>query len=111
MAPSSIDPLYERAASFGRDVFHYIVTGTLFAVVSSVPWWSKLSEWQADDIAPIFGDAPIQIALASIALIVLFGVGHVLLALGFWMRKGWMCVFRSCSHVKNHKKVLGSAQK
>ena len=36
MAPSNIvNPLYERAASFGRDVFHYIVTGTMFGVAST----------------------------------------------------------------------------
>ena len=35
---NAIDAIYGRAASLGRDVFHYIVTGTLFAVVCSVPW-------------------------------------------------------------------------
>ena len=63
--PNLVDSLYGRTASFGRDVFHYIVTGTIFAFVASVPWWSKLNECRTDDIAPIFGSIRVQIVLCS----------------------------------------------
>ncbi len=87
MAPSNIvdslivDSLYERTASFGRHVVHYIVTGTIFAFVTSVPWWSKLDVCQTDDIALISGNVRVQIVFLFIAVIALFGVGHVLLAM------------------------------
>lgn len=80
MAPSSIlDSVYERASSFGRDVFHYMVTGTMFAIVCSVPWWSE-ARWEQ-----VRGSS--QIALLFVAATVLFGLGHVLLAIGFRIRK------------------------
>ena len=79
MAPSSIlNAVYERAASFGRDVFEYMVTGTMFAVVCSVPWWSDIP-WEE-----VRGSS--QIVLLFVAATVLFGLGHVLLAIGFWIR-------------------------
>ena len=79
MAPSSIlDSVYERAASFGRDVFHYMVTGTMFAVVCSVPWWSD-TRWEEVRESS-------QIVLLFVAATVLFGLGHVLFAIGFWIR-------------------------
>lgn len=79
MTPSSLlDSLYERAASFGRDVFHYIVTGTMFAIVCSMPWWSSIP-WEE-----VRGSS--QIAVLFVAATVLFGLGHVLLAIGFWIR-------------------------
>ena len=36
--PNALDSIYGRSASLGRDVFQYVVTGTMFVVVSSVPW-------------------------------------------------------------------------
>ena len=54
---NAIDAIYGRAASLGRDVFHYIVTGTLFAVVCSVPWWPRI-QWNC--ISPIFNVGPRQ---------------------------------------------------
>ncbi len=104
MAPSNIvDSLYERTASFGRDLFHYIVTGTMFAVVSSVPWWSKLNECRANVIAPILEDVRVQIALLFVAVIVLFGMGHVLLAIGFCLQKWWVAAFRCSQHVARYE--------
>ena len=75
---SLLESVYERAASFGRDVFQYIVTGTLFAVVGSVPWWSDIP-WEE-----VRGSG--QIIVLLVAAIVLFGLGHVLSAIGFCIR-------------------------
>ena len=98
MAPSRLlDSVYEKAASFGRDVFQYIVTGAMFAVVCSVPWWSN-EPWEE-----VRGSS--QITLLLVVATVLFGLGHVLLAIGFWIRnkiiwpdeswwdRSWNCVF------------------
>ena len=78
VSPGVVDSVYERAASFGRDVFHYVVTGTMFAIVSSVPWWSDIPWGQIRESS--------QIAVLLVAAAVLFGLGHVLLAIGFWIR-------------------------
>ena len=78
VSPSVVDSVYERAASFGRDVFHYVVTGAMFAIVSSVPWWSDIPWGQIRESS--------QIAALLVATAVLFGLGHVLLAVGFWIR-------------------------
>ena len=78
VSPTVVDSVYERAASFGRDVFHYVVTGTMFAIVTSVPWWSDALWGQIRESS--------QIAVLLVAAAVLFGLGHVLLAIGFWIR-------------------------
>ena len=79
MAPPSIlDSVYERAASVGRDVFQYMATGTMFAIVCSVPWWSDIP-WEE-----VRGSS--QIAILLVAATVLFGLGQVLLVIGFWIR-------------------------
>ena len=78
VSPGVVDSVYERAESFGRDVFHYVVTGTMFAIVSSVPWWSDIPWGQIRESS--------QIAVLLVAAAVLFGLGHVLLAIGFWIR-------------------------
>ena len=78
VSPAVVDSVYERAASFGRDVFHYVVTGTMFAIVTSVPWWSDALWGQIRESS--------QIAVLLVAAAVLFGLGHVLLAIGFWIR-------------------------
>ena len=81
MASSSIvESVYGRAVSFGRDVFQYIVTGTMFAIVCSVPWWSKYPP------GAVLESSQIALLLAA-AAIPIFGLGHVLLTIGFWIRK------------------------
>ena len=102
--PSNIiDSLYERAASFGRDVFHYIVTGTIFGVVCSVAWWPKLAECRAGDVAPIPENPRVQIALLFVTVIVLFGIGHLLLAIGFCLQRWWIAAFRCSRHVERYE--------
>ena len=102
MAASSIlDSVYERASSFGRDVFHYMVTGTMFAIVCSVPWWSE-ARWEQ-----VRGSS--QIVLLFVAATVLFGLGHVLLAIGFRIRKriiqsDWSWAFRD--EVKEYNRAI-----
>ena len=77
-SPSLLESVYERATSFGRDAFQYIVTGTLFAAVGSVPWWSDIP-WEE-----VRGSG--QIVVLLVVAIVLFGLGHVLSAIGFCIR-------------------------
>ena len=94
----AIDRIYGRAASFGRDVFHYIVTGTVFALVCSAPLWprirlesSELSKWQS-----AVTDAGVQLAALLVAAIVLFCLGHLLSCVGFWIRNKIMLPCNSC---------------
>lgn len=44
-ASDLLNSVYARATSLGRNVFQYVVTGTMFAVVSSVPWRSEIPWW------------------------------------------------------------------
>ena len=76
--PNFLDFIYGRSASLGRDVFQYVVTGTMFVVVSSVPWWSDIPWWWIREWN--------QITLLLVAAATLFAMGHVLLAIGFWIR-------------------------
>ena len=78
VSPGLVDAVYERATSFGRDIFQYILTGTMFAIVCSVPWWSDIPWKEVRESS--------QITLLLVAAIVLFGLGHVLLTIGFWIR-------------------------
>ena len=116
MAPSNVlDSVYGRAASLGRDVFQYIVTGTMFAIVCSVPWWSN-SLWKE-----IQGSS--QITFLLVVGTVLFGLGHVLLTIGFWIRNkiirpgesGWSrfqrCVFLCLAGCRVQVKEYDSAIK
>lgn len=96
--PNIVDSLYERASSFGRDVFVYIAAGTMFAVVCSVPWWWTIP-W-----ATIRESS--QFAFLLVAAVVLFGVGHVLLAIGFCSRRLWMRAFSCCPHVTKYEAAL-----
>ena len=107
VATNIVDSVYERAASLGRDVFHYVVAGTMFATVASVPWWSNISWEKIRELS--------QIPLLLVAAAVLFGLGHVLLAIGFWIRhkvtvrpetwwdRLWKSIFVKCSRC--HKQL------
>ena len=98
MASSNVlDSVYGKAASFGRDVFHYMVTGTVFVIGCSVPWWFNIPWQQIRESS--------QIAVLVVAAAGLFALGHALLGIGFWIRskitepnkgwwdKSWHCVF------------------
>lgn len=90
--------VYERASSFGRDVFHYITSGTVFLLVSSVPLWpricldnSELSNWEST-----VTDAGIQLAALFVAATVMFCLGHLLSCVGFWIRNKIILQCDSC---------------
>ena len=112
MAQSSpLGSVYERAESFGRDVFQYMVTGTIFAIVGGVPWWSAILEEVRESS---------QIALLLAAATGVFGLGHGLVAIGFWIRNKiigpdelsdetwwdgcWSWIFLAPCHVKLRNK-------
>ena len=59
----AIDRIYGGAVSFGRDVFHYIVTGTVFVLVCSVPLWPVLWKLAAANFKPGIGSTGIQCAV------------------------------------------------
>ena len=80
MASSNVlDSLYGKAASFGRDVFHYMVQGTVFVIGCSVPWWFNIPWQQIRESS--------QAAVLVVAAAGLFALGHALLGIGFWMRR------------------------
>ena len=97
-----IDATYGRATSFGRDVFHYVVTGTVFALVCSAAIWSRIPQISAVDLPPVAEPASVQVALLGVVLVALFGAGHVLLAVGFCIRHCWLKTFACCEHVVNY---------
>ena len=39
-------------------------------------------------------------------MIVLFGMGHVLLAIGFFLQKWWVAAFSCCQHVKSYRVAM-----
>ncbi len=77
-ASDFLNSVYEKAESLGRDVFLYVVTGSMFAAVSSVPWRSDIPWWWIREWN--------QFTLLLVAAIVTFCLGHGLLAIGFWIR-------------------------
>ena len=90
--------MYERASSLGRDVFHYIVSGTVFVLVCSVPLWprlrlasAKLPKWES-----AVTDAGVQLAVLFVVAIVLFCLGHLLFCVGFWLRNKIILPCNSC---------------
>ena len=110
--PNILDSVYGKAASLGRDVFQYIMTGAMFAIVGSVPWWSTgLSLWKELQESG-------QITLLLVAATVLFGLGHVLLTIGFWIRNKiirsgeswWSCVFCCRAQVEEYHCYIKSAR-
>ena len=110
-AREAVDAVYGRAASFGRDVFHYIVTGTAFVVVCSVPWWPETPELltglQASSLSPLIDSTWMQAIVLIVAVIVLFCIGHVLLSVGFCIRNMvWMKLFSCCEHVVKHEEAV-----
>lgn len=101
-----IGRIYSGASSFGRDVFHYIVTGTLFVVVCSIPFWERcgglwLSSWSEAVESP-----GLQIVLLFVAVIVMSCIGHVLLSVGFCIRKCWNKVLCRRKHVDDYKRAI-----
>ena len=102
-ARDAIDAAYGRAASFGRDVFHYIVTGTVFGLVCSVAIWPWIPVDGALTVPPVAQATSAQIAFLGVVLVALFGTGHVLLAVGFCIRRCWLKIFACCEHVANYE--------
>ena len=102
----AIDRIYGGAVSFGRDVFHYIVTGTVFVLVCSVPLWPVLWKLAAANFKPGIGSTGIQGVALFVALAVLFCIGHVFLAVGFCIRKCWKKVFCNRKHVSEYKDAV-----
>ena len=106
-AREAVDAVYGRAASFGRDVFHYIVTGTAFVVVCSVPWWPAISGLPESSLSPTIDSTWMQAIVLIVAVIVLFCIGHVLLSVGFCFRNMvWMKLFSCCEHVVKHEEAV-----
>ena len=97
-----IDAAYGRATSFGRDVFHYVVTGTVFALFCSAAIWSRIPDIHTIKLPPVAEPASVQLALLGVVLVALFGAGHVLLAVGFCIRRWWLKIFARCEHVVNY---------
>ena len=105
-ASDPLNSVYERAESLGRDVFQYVVTGTMFVVVSSVPWRSDIPWWWIREWN--------QFTLLLVAAVVTFCFGHGLLAIGFWIRnkiiqpsgtrwdRTWNCIFVWCFRCQRH---------
>ncbi len=113
-APGFVGALYGRTASFGRDVFHYVVTGTVFVFVGSVPWWPQvhnLLKSRLSELQPIVTDAGVQAPALLVAGILLFCMGHVLLSVGFCIRKLWKRMLCCCDHVKQYKRAIGRVKR
>ena len=101
--------MYERASSFGRDVFHHIVSGTVFLLVCSVPLWPRirldspeLSKWEST-----VTDAGVQLAALFVAATVLFCLGHLLSCVGFWIRNKIILPCNSCWDKAWHRVLTG----
>ena len=102
----AIDRIYGRAASFGRDVFHYIVTSTLFVVVCSVPFWERCSGSWPPNLPAAVENPGLQIVFLFVAVIVLFCIGHVLLSVGFCIRNNIWTRFSCCEHVAKYEGAI-----
>ena len=103
----ALDVVYGRAASFGRDVFHYIVTGTAFVIVCSIPWWPAISQLQDSSVLPMIDSTWIPAIVLFATMIVLFCIGHVLLSVGFCIRNMvWMKLFSCCEHVIKYGEAI-----
>lgn len=109
-----LDSIYEKAASLGRDVFQYVVTGTMFAIVSCAPWRSEIPWWWIREWN--------QFTLLLVAIVVLFSLGHALLAIGFCIRnkmidprdtswdRWWNCIFVRLFFCTDHVKKFRCAR-
>ena len=107
-ASDVVGTVYKSTASFGRDVFHYIVTGTVFVLICGVPLWPPLQELctsMCTSMQSAIGSARVQIAMLFAAVVVLFCIGHVLLSVGFVIRNMiWMKL--CCEHVRLYEEAL-----
>lgn len=103
-----IGRIYSGASSFGRDVFHYIVTGTLFVVVCSIPFWERCGDfWPSSLSEAVVESTGLQIVLLFVAAIVMFCTGHALLSVGFCIRKYvWTKVLFCSVHVANYEEAI-----
>lgn len=93
--------MYERASSFGRDVFLYIASGTVFVLVClicTVPLcrWIPLDSAEFAKWESTVTDAGVQLAALFVAAIVLFCLGHLLFCVGFWIRNKIILPCNSC---------------
>ena len=88
-----IDALYDRAASFGRDVLIYVVAGGVFVFVSGVPFWHVVRGFQGPaneilkSLAAMFGGGSIFVAIFTATVALLFALGHVMLSIGFCLSR------------------------
>ena len=102
-----IGRIYSGASSFGRDVFHYIVTGTLFVVVCSIPFWEWCGGLWLSSLSEAVESPGLQIVLLFVAVIVMFCTGHALLSIGFCIRNCiWTNVFSCCVHVAKYREAI-----
>ena len=102
-----IGRIYSGASSFGRDVFHYIVIGTLFVVVCSIPFWERCGGLWPSSLSEAVESPGLQIVLLFVAVIVMFCTGHVLLSVGFCIRNHvWRRAFSCCAHVTKYEDAL-----
>ena len=101
-----IGRIYSGASSLGRDVFHYIVTGTLFVVLCSIPFEERCGGLWSSLLGAVQNPG-LQIVLLFVAAIVMFCLGHVLLSVGFCIRKYvWTNVFSCCAHVAKYEEAI-----
>jgi hypothetical protein len=99
--------LYDRSSTFGRDFFHYIVAALVLTFFLSVGFvLSRVDASPALDVLTglnLFWSAVVMVAFVTL----LYGVGQVLLAVGFFMDACWKRTLARWDHVRRHAKARG----
>ena len=107
----TINTIYGRASFFGRDLFYYVLSGMTFALVISSPVWPRIRAALESGLPSIYMETGFQIGFFLVAVMMLFGLGHLMLAFGLGIRRLWAWMFRRCKHVRHCNEAVEKISK
>jgi len=102
---NTFDLLYAKSSAFGRDIFQYLVPGTMFLLVVAIPFICSNQEF-TDTLEAFFKGSGWRTAAAVLlAVIVAYALGHVISSIGFLLRNRWRREMSKTEHVRKLKEA------
>lgn len=104
---NTFDLIYAKSSTFGRDLFHHLVPGTMLLFVLAVPW---MFQWAAltDTLGELFDHSGWRSATVSlVAVIVAYALGHVVMSIGYLFRALWLRTLSSTRPVVRLREAEG----
>lgn len=100
---NAIDHIYAKSTAFGRDIFHYLVSGMMLMLIVAIPF-AFGKPILPDSLNRLFGDSGWLIAsVLFMVAIVAYALGHIVMSIGFMFRNLWVLLFSRTLHVKKFK--------